>query len=713
MLATALFLTCGQANSQDGGKPLRNPQPQAELMERMRAAQQEIKQLSPEQIKMMEQMGIVLPDLNNMPGVSGSAASQVMAAGLGPVPAKDVARITGIAKYPLTDAGMAAYLDATHRHVSARIKADSRKLGDKVFDQMKSSGQSPASIGNAATGLWAMGRVQVAIYLMGKALAAEPTNTDNQSNYAAMLAMSGGEPLAIPLLDKLNRRFPGNSTILNNLGQAWFNLGDLDKADQFLKEAVRLYAYHPQANFTQSFIEESKGNHDQAVELVKKAVRHSLSLDKENRLRKLGYKLTGDDIRPFAKPDPDPMGLSNFKHPAFPRTAAEEIKSRGEWQAFNEEVQGKIMTLSARMRALKPMDKALQQAMAAQNFYMDGGAGLAKANATKAAQTSESTLPFARRARLKLMQAEKDAGAKFRLENSLDNLKTHHKKMAPLHKAYFDEWQALIRKEAAQTGEGQANKDFCAEFSAQADKYLGTWNAGHEQLFDAYLQQLRLKLTETLYWKQFTQNPEAFEYSQLDTQIRWLAALVSVPYGEIGGVRTVEQCFDDPSGQPTSGKLADFYDLNCPYHSELNLGFGSIKSDCNKMTSQLGIGFLSLGLKQDMDKNTFSDQFVSCNVEVTAGKGADVDLGPLTVGVSATLGMEIGRSGIQDVYLTGEVGAGVSTNAMGKMCEAGYPASMAGIGVGDKTVFGVSSGGRISLVSGRGSSDGVTASFLK
>jgi hypothetical protein len=75
--------------------------------------------------------------------------------------------------------------------------------------------------------------------------------------------------------------------------------------------------------------------------------------------------------------------------------------------------------------------------------------------------------------------------------------------------------------------------------------------------------------------------------------------------------------------------------------------------------------------------------------------------------------MEIGRSGIQDVYLTGEVGAGVSTNAMGKMGEAGYPASMAGIGVGDKTVFGVSSGGRISLVSGRGSSDGVTASFLK
>jgi hypothetical protein len=118
----------------------------------MRAAQQEIKQLSPEQIKMMEQMGIVLPDLNNMPSVSGSAASQIMAAGLGLVPAKDVARITGIAKYPLTDAGMAAYLDATHRHVSARIKADSRKLGDKVFDQMKSSGRLYRQCSHRAVG---------------------------------------------------------------------------------------------------------------------------------------------------------------------------------------------------------------------------------------------------------------------------------------------------------------------------------------------------------------------------------------------------------------------------------------------------------------------------------------------------------------------------------------------------------------------------------
>jgi hypothetical protein len=75
--------------------------------------------------------------------------------------------------------------------------------------------------------------------------------------------------------------------------------------------------------------------------------------------------------------------------------------------------------------------------------------------------------------------------------------------------------------------------------------------------------------------------------------------------------------------------------------------------------------------------------------------------------------MEIGRSGIQDVYLTGEVGAGIGTNAVGAINEAGQSTSMGGIGVSDKTVIGVATGGRISLISGRASGDGVSANFLK
>lgn len=709
LTAAILLLAVGQAWSAEGDKPARNPRSQEELMQSAQRAQQQINQMSPEQRQMMEKMGIVLPDLKSMPMVSGSAAGQVIAGDFGAVPAKDTARIASIARQPLTDAGMAAYLDAVHRQVSSKVTPDARRLGDKVFDKLKSDKQPPASMGNSATGLWAMGRVQVAIYLMGKALASEPSNTDNQSNYAAMLAMNGGEPLAIPLLDKLDRQFPGNTTVLNNLGQAWFNLGELDKADKFLNDVIRIYAFHPQANSTQSFIEESRGNKSKAVELAKNAVRHSVSLDKENRLRKLGYKLTANDVRPLAKPTPDPLGMANFKHPAFPKTAAEEMALRAEWGAFRDEVQSRMLTLDNKKRALKPMDKAMEQAMAAQKFWTDP----AGANASKAEPALVVTMPFARRAKLKLMELEKDSGAKFRLDKSLKDLKAHQKLTGTTHGAYTMAWQTEIGKSAYNGGEGSVAKDSCPPLNALADQFLAA-NGTYEQLFDEYLQQLRMQLSQELYWKQFMQSSDDFEYTKLAYQGRWLAALGSAYFYD---VNTSKECFGELPAQRKGSKLANFNDLHCPYHSEIDFGAASIQSDCDKTTTKIGVGWLALGLKQDMDnnRNTFADQFVSCTVEVTAGKSKDVKLGPLTVGVgvSATLGMEIGRSGIQDVYLTGDVGAGVSTNVVGAINDAGHPTSMGGFGVNDKTVIGVSSGGRISLISGQANASGVSANLLK
>lgn len=79
-----------------------------------------------------------------------------------------------------------------------------------------------------------MGKVEFALYIMGKACIDDPSNTDNRNNYAAMLSMCGAPQLAIPLLNSLNQRFPKNSTVLNNIGQAWFGLGDIDKANAYL-----------------------------------------------------------------------------------------------------------------------------------------------------------------------------------------------------------------------------------------------------------------------------------------------------------------------------------------------------------------------------------------------------------------------------------------------------------------------------------------------
>lgn len=131
-------------------------------------------------------------------------------------------------------------------------------MGNKVYDYIKSNSKSTGQAGNMSMGLWLAGKSDLALYVLGKFCAADATNTDNLSNYSAMLSMKGAQHLAIPILNNLNAKYPKNSTLLNNLGQAWFGLGEIGKAEKYLDSAIRIYAYHPQANLTKSLIEESQ-----------------------------------------------------------------------------------------------------------------------------------------------------------------------------------------------------------------------------------------------------------------------------------------------------------------------------------------------------------------------------------------------------------------------------------------------------------------------
>ncbi len=669
-------------------------------------AMKELEKLTPEQRKMMEDMGIKIP-AGPTPGQQANSTTNYKNL-YGDVPPKDEARIKKIQASPLTEANLAAFINSTHSFVQSRLKSASVSLGEKLYQDLRVKKTSPSVIGNTAAGLWVLGRVQPALYLMGKALQDEPANTDNQHNYAAMLTMSRGEPLAIPLLNKLNKQFPGNTSILNNLGQAWFNLGDLQKANLYLDSCLRIYRRHPQAAFTTTIIEISKGNKDKAVQLIKESMGETLSMDKENQLRKLGYKLMDEDLSfPFKK-NPDPLGLAGFNHPAFPKSAAEEIVVREEWASYYTEIQERSLKLQQQLNALRPPAKNNESAIAAQNYYMNNG--------KMPDMQDEPPMSFARRARLKLQFMEKDGGMKFRLDKALKDLKAHHTKMKPEHQAYSNAYQVLDRQHALQVGEGKANKDFCQQFNSLADTYLSKWNNGHEALYDEYLQQLRLKLSEEIYWLQFTKNPEEFAVTLIQYQQQWLKGLMAVSYKEIGDVTTFESCFGKlPESHRQFGKLAEFNDIHCIYHSELNLGIGSIVSSCNKMITSLEIGSLKLGLTQDMDKETFGDQFMNFNVELSGGRSEKVKLGPLTaqIGAKGVLGIEIGRNGIQDIYVSGSVGAGVGTNQMDQMGDAGHPSEMSGLGVGDKILINVSAGGRISLISGKGSFNGVEMDILK
>ena len=126
-------------------------------------------------------------------------------------------------------------------------------------------------------------------------------------------------------------------------------------------------------------------------------------------------------------------------------------------------------------------------------------------------------------------------------------------------------------------------------------------------------------------------------------------------------------------------KLQAFDDVHCEYHSELSTPVGTIRADCTRLTTTLDLKFIKLGLKQDMDKNNFNDQFMNCTVEVGAGVAVGAKhLGPIKaeLSVGGSIAVEIDRTGITDVIVKGTAGVSVGTDVIND-------GSAAGLGVKD------------------------------
>jgi len=665
-------------------KPAQNtnvkPSGQKEIDAAMKEAQKALDALSPEDKKAMEEMGVKIPDMNsiqnNVSGISDAQLQQAYVDENRIVPEKDQTRINTISKTPVTASSIGSYINKVNNETIALLTPASRTLGEKIYTQLKTDGYNAADIGNSAAGLWIAGHIQPALYILGKVCTEDITNTDNLNNYAAVLSMCGAEQKAIPVLNYLNTKFPGNSTILNNLGQAWFGLGEIAEAEKYFDSTIRIYAYHPQACLSKSMIEESKGNKTEAVNLVKNSIQHSYSKEKEDRLRKLGYKLTSKDVTLPPKTKTDPLNLGGSNHPGFPKSVEECIAMEPEWENFRQQLKNKSAALGNQLKDALKVAADLQEKRNNENINM------VKASVNAGSPQGFLTLVpmYADQAYLK----QKEVTDIYERKLKEWSIKTSDFFKGPglqLIREYETEIEKLQNEDSEQTGEGLPNEDFCPRYKEVSDKYLRAYNSATERLFDEYLEFLKGYLNELTYWQMYSEWPEKFEANKLEAQITWLGALSGESTVDFISI-TKYKCAKPVEGNP--GILAEFDDVACHYHSELNLIVFKMKSDCSRMTTKLDIKFLKLNLKQDLDKETFGDQFMNCTVEVKAKIGGDkMDIGPIAVGAKAEagIGLEIDRSGVKDVYLI----AGVKA-------QAGVIDTKIGTGAGIE--------GRIGIISG-------------
>jgi len=676
------------------------PPTQKEMEEAMKEA---MKEISPEDKKMMEQMGIKMPSVKDLPKMSDKDLTKTWEDENRIVPVRDENRISAITRI-VTDAKTKSYVAAIHQKFSSLIDKEIIQMGNQAYEWIRQNNLSGYKAGNIAIAFWMKGKPQTALYILGKICLLDD-DIDNLSNYSAMLSMMGGEHLAIPLLNNLNAKFPGNSTLLNNLGQAWFGLGEINKAEKYLDSAIQLFGYHTQANFTKSFIDESKGNKTNATKLVRNSIYNNYSEEKDERLRKLGYDIKEEDIHFPFEAETDPLGFGNFNYPDFPTTAELEVGLKEVWEDYRKNLDQKIETLSKQMKVAQEMmvEKTKQRMEYATSIASQSIA------AGKAVASFNPSPLYIRKATLKLKALERTGGLITVFDTKFKKLGMYRQGIASLQKQYELDMAKLAEENLEQSGEGKPNIDYCEIYKTRVTKYLKECNAELQSLTREYLAVYKQLYGEQLYWMQYAQWPELFEVTKITYQINWLRTLRNLKYAETGYFDNNPLCIkeeDDPEPD-SSTVLANFDDVACKYKSEMNLGVMKFTNNCSQMISEFDVKFIQYKRTDDFNRAE-GDTYIKSTLKFAVEKGFDAmksDKGPIKAEakIGAGIEVEMDRTGVKDIIFSIEAKAGLGTNVLDKTLEKG--GSVLGKDMVDTTVeIGVEA--KASIMSGKSSVKG-------
>ena len=663
-------------------------------------------EMSEEGKKTMDSMGIGMKDMKKLLKSVGNVAvsdknlSDVLKNENQIVPKKDATRISAIAK-GLTAAQLPVYIKAIQAKLTTLLNAENITLGNKVYANIKSKALSSANADATATAFWLSGYTELTLYLLGKLCSDDPTAYNAQSNYAAALTMLGGEHLAIPILENLNKKFPKNTTILNNLGQAWFGLGDLQKANNYLDSVTAVYMNHPQATLTQAAIEESKGNKAKAVELIKKSIKHAYTKEKEDKLAKLGEKISSINLRVPFKPSSDPLGLGNTKRPDYPNSVAEINSLLPLWDQFSENIN----------KAIAKAEKEMNEETALYTKYISATATKAMAAVQQTIKTGKAntftieTL-YSRKAGLQLKQLEKYYAAKMQvltdrymfLQNDLN----------------------VIRKNRSYPPEDAA----CSVHRDALNEMIKKLNTRKKEYDEETLTLFKHYANDMAYWAQYTSTDiHSFKIVELKFKLFWLQKnreLQPVDMQVYKG--SYADCEQTAEAKP--GKLAEFDDVACNYKNTVKLPYVTYEFNCSHSSMTIDFDDKAITFKH------LGNEYIGSTVKIKSGASAKGNLGPIEIkgsigsdftyeldknnnlidwkgtantGIEATAGGELGPvSG--EVTIKQELEVEMSqSKGVGDVTATSSVEGKAGIG-GQELEAGIKK--QISLVSGHGSVTG-------
>ena len=441
---------------------------------------------------------------------------------------------------------------------------------------------------------------------MGKAVEALP-NADNYNNYSAYLTMLGAGHMAIPVLAKLNSVHHNNSTILNNMGQAWLQLGDGDMAEKYLDSAIMVYAYHPQANYTKCLILESEGKTAEAVVALKRSIQHSATKSKVDKLNKL-------EKNPPRRPKyyiPRSYVSVSFNLGAYTTLMPKNYDmtdgggAEKEWEFFRQQLQPELAGLDAAIRLAEK-------------------------------QAEEETQNIA-------IRAEKSQNVGFppyyfravdRYNNYLSGTFSDYKMQAEGEKwvGYLTEWAKLKQEfsDALDAEEDRFNQeleggsdriDNCEEQLAIINKYIQSLNTLNQAYNDAKVRQALTEAYDAYYYQPAIAISDGVALKLvLEIKRNFVQTLIGLKHNSYASGCTLPK-----SPELKKGELPDYDKVNCRTSSTLYVPItGQITIRCNEMITIFNPTLLPV--KASWTENFNTGKIMEASVGVTV-KAVDITIG--------------------------------------------------------------------------------------
>jgi tetratricopeptide (TPR) repeat protein len=257
------------------------------------------------------------------------------------LPAKDIKRLSLIPQQPPTLIQLSDMLRTTQQQITAVAKPAITQEIQKIAE-----GQNAESLQQAAIGSFYADKPEHAVMLAIEAALKNSGDQTGWNNLAAIFNMTGLEHKAVPILMNQLQLDPGNSMMLNNMGQAYMGLGDVGMAEMFLTQCLQHDPLNPEANRSMGMIKFYYEQYEEGMRFFEKELevayrRSTIALmrgkNKAFNIYKLRKKRNIPHRNFFGE-----LQFGKFKIPSLPETTDETALAKIKGESFNESVTAEL-----------------------------------------------------------------------------------------------------------------------------------------------------------------------------------------------------------------------------------------------------------------------------------------------------------------------------------------------------------------------------------